>query len=121
VASVDRIPDKLYFRIGEASQVVGVKPYVLRYWEKEFTAIKPEKSKSKQRLYRRADVVLFCQIKHLLHEERFTIEGCRKKIAEPKVKEAVDNSGPDCIAHLKSEILAVRSMIQNHNQSNNGT
>jgi DNA-binding transcriptional MerR regulator len=114
VASVDRIPDKLYFRIGEASRLVGVKPYVLRYWEKEFAAIKPEKSKSQQRLYRRADVLLFCQIKHLLHEERFTIEGCRKKIAASGVEETADNIDSDCIAHLKSELLAVRSMIQNH-------
>ena len=113
MASVDRIPDKLYFRIGEASRLVGVKPYVLRYWEKEFSAIKPEKSKSQQRLYRRVDVVLFCQIKHLLHEERFTIEGCRKKIAASEIKDNIDT---DCIAHLKSELLAVRSMIQNHNQ-----
>ena len=121
MASVDRIPDKLYFRIGEASRLVGVKPYVLRYWEKEFSAIKPEKSKSQQRLYRRADVVLFCQIKHLLHEERFTIEGCRKKIAASELKEAADNGGADCIAHLKSELLALRNMIQSHNQINNGT
>ncbi len=114
MASAEKIPDKLYFRIGEASRLVGVKPYVLRYWEKEFTAIKPEKSKSQQRLYRRADVVLFCQIRRLLHEERFTIEGCRKKIAEPVEKEQPDKLNIDCIAHLKSELQAVRSMIQKH-------
>ena len=121
MASVEKIPDKLYFRIGEASRLVGVKPYVLRYWEKEFTAIKPEKSTSRQRLYRRADVLLFCQIRHLLHEERFTIEGCRKKIAEPVEEETKDKFDRDCIAHLKNELLAVRSLIQNYNQINNGT
>ena len=112
MASVETVPDKLYFRIGEVSRIVGVKPYVLRYWEKEFAAIKPEKSSSKQRLYRRQDVLLFCQIRRLLHDERFTIEGCRKKIAEPVETKAAEKNKSDCIAHLKSEILAVRSMIQ---------
>ena len=111
MASVETVPDKLYFRIGEASRIVGVKPYVLRYWEKEFAAIKPEKSSSKQRLYRRQDVLLFCQIRRLLHDERFTIEGCRKKIAEPAAEET-EKTKTDCIARLKSELLAVRSMIQ---------
>ncbi len=112
MASVETIPDKLYFRIGEASRIVGVKPYVLRYWEKEFTAIKPEKSSSKQRLYRRQDVQLFCQIRRLLHDERFTIEGCRKKIAEPVAVAKIEKTQTDCIARVKSELLAVRSMIQ---------
>jgi len=112
MASVETVPDKLYFRIGEASRIVGVKPYVLRYWEKEFAAIKPEKSSSKQRLYRRQDVLLFCQIRRLLHDERFTIEGCRKKIAEPVVTAETEKTKTDCIARLKNELLAVRSMIQ---------
>ena len=114
MASAEIIPDKLYFRIGEASRIVGVKPYVLRYWEKEFTAIKPEKSSAKQRLYRRQDVQLFCQIRRLLHDERFTIEGCRKKIAAPAEKEPVNKLNNDCITLLKSELQAVRSMIQKY-------
>ncbi|MCK5681825.1 MerR family transcriptional regulator [bacterium] len=116
MASVEKVPDKLYFRIGEVSRIVGVKPYVLRYWEKEFSAIKPEKSSSKQRLYRREDVLLFCQIRRLLHEERFTIEGCRKRISESK-RVSHGNLKTDCIAHLKSEILAVRSMIQSYKKN----
>ena len=114
MASVETVPDKLYFRIGEVSRIVGVKPYVLRYWEKEFAAIKPEKSSSKQRLYRRQDVLLFCQIRGLLHDERFTIEGCRKKIAEPVTRAETEKNRTDCIANLKSELQAVRSMIQKH-------
>lgn len=71
-------PEKLYFRIGEVARIVGVKPYVLRYWETEFSILKPDKSPSKHRLYRRRDVETLLQIKELLHRKRFTIEGARK-------------------------------------------
>ena len=76
------IPNKLYFRIGEVSDLVGVKPYVLRYWESEFPDIKPSKSKSGQRLYKRRDVELLLKIKELLYEERFTINGARKRLKD---------------------------------------
>jgi DNA-binding transcriptional MerR regulator len=79
------IPDKLYFRIGDVSRLAGVKAYVLRYWETEFPAIAPKKSGTGQRLYRRKDVELILEIKHLLYEKRFTIEGARKAI-EDRVK-----------------------------------
>ena len=72
------IPDKLYFRVGEVSRLVGVEPYVLRFWETEFSAISPKKSGRGHRLYRRKDVELLLQIKHLLYEKRFTIEGARQ-------------------------------------------
>lgn len=74
------IPDKLYFRIGEVSRLAGVKPYVLRYWESEFQSISPKKSGTGQRLYRRKDVETVLEIKHLLYEKRFTIEGARKAL-----------------------------------------
>jgi len=74
------IPDKLYFKIGEVSSLVGVKPYVLRYWETEFKEISPVKSRTKQRLYRRKDVELILKIRNLLYSERFTINGARKKL-----------------------------------------
>jgi DNA-binding transcriptional MerR regulator len=72
------IPNKLYFRIGEVSRLAGVKPYVLRYWETEFPSIGPKKSGSNHRLYRRKDVELILEIKRLLYDKRFTIEGARK-------------------------------------------
>jgi DNA-binding transcriptional MerR regulator len=79
------IPDKLYFRIGDVSRLAGIKPYVLRYWETEFPAISPKKSGANQRLYRRKDVEMILEIKHLLYEKRFTIEGARKAIqSRPK-------------------------------------
>jgi DNA-binding transcriptional MerR regulator len=81
-SAVPEIPNKLYFRIGEVSDIVGVKPYVLRYWESEFPDIKPSKSKSGQRLYKRRDVDLLLRIRQLLYEERFTINGARKRLRE---------------------------------------
>lgn len=73
-------PEKLYFKIGEVAKIVGVKPYVLRYWETEFSVVKPGKTKSKHRLYRRKDVETLLRIKQLLHDQRFTIEGARKAL-----------------------------------------
>jgi DNA-binding transcriptional MerR regulator len=71
------IPDKLYFKIGEVSELLGVEPYVLRYWETEFAVLSPKKSGTGHRLYRRKDVELLLRIKHLLYEKKFTIEGAR--------------------------------------------
>src|ERR1700720_4173009 len=72
------IPDKLYFRIGEVARLAGIKPYVLRFWETEFPSLGPKKSGTGHRLYRRKEVEMVLEIKRLLYEERFTIEGARK-------------------------------------------
>ncbi|MCX4244539.1 MerR family transcriptional regulator [Paraliomyxa miuraensis] len=74
--------DKLYFKIGEVAEIVGVAPHVLRYWETEFAVIKPQKSRTQQRVYRRRDVATLLRIKRLLYEERFTIAGARKQLRE---------------------------------------
>jgi DNA-binding transcriptional MerR regulator len=74
------IPDKLYYKIGEVSKITGVKPHVLRYWESEFREIKPYKSRSLQRLYRKRDIELILRIKKLLYEDMFTISGAKRKI-----------------------------------------
>jgi DNA-binding transcriptional MerR regulator len=81
-ASASPIPDKVYFKIGEVAEIVGVKPYVLRYWETEFPDIAPAKSKSKQRLYKRKEVEMILRIRDLLYKEKFTIEGARKRLKE---------------------------------------
>jgi DNA-binding transcriptional MerR regulator len=79
-----QVPDKLYYKIGEVAGIVGVKPYVLRYWETEFSVLKPTKTRAKHRLYRRRDVETLLEIKRLLHQERFTIEGAKKRLkAQP--------------------------------------
>jgi DNA-binding transcriptional MerR regulator len=75
------IPDKLYFRIGEVSSLTHTKPYVLRFWETEFPTLKPIKSKSGHRLYRRQDVEAVLQIKDLLYRKGFTIPGARQHLA----------------------------------------
>jgi DNA-binding transcriptional MerR regulator len=72
------IPDKLYFRIGEVARLAAIKPYVLRFWETEFPSLGPRKSGTGHRLYRRKDVEQVLEIKRLLYEKRFTIEGARK-------------------------------------------
>lgn len=72
------IPDKMFFRIGEVSEITGVKPYVLRYWESEFRLLRPNKNKSGQRVYRRRDIETALEIKDLLHQRKFTIAGAKK-------------------------------------------
>lgn len=76
------IPDRMFFRIGEVADIVGVKPYVLRYWETEFSLLSPNKTNSQQRMYSRTDVENALLIKHLLYDLRFSIEGAKKRIAE---------------------------------------
>jgi DNA-binding transcriptional MerR regulator len=76
-----QIPDKFHFKIGEVSRILGVKPYVLRFWETEFR-ITPAKNPSQHRVYKRQEVETLLEIKRLLYEERFTIEGARAKLKE---------------------------------------
>ena len=76
------IPEKPFFKIGEAARLVGVKPYVLRYWETEFRSVKPQKTRSQQRLYKKRDVELLLQIRHLLYDKRYTIEGARTRLRD---------------------------------------
>ena len=78
--TAQEIPDKLYFRIGDVARIAGIKPYVLRFWETEFGGLGPKKSGTGHRLYRRKDVELVLEIKRLLYEQRFTIEGARKHL-----------------------------------------
>jgi DNA-binding transcriptional MerR regulator len=76
------IPDRPFFKIGDAARLCALKPYVLRYWETEFRSLKPPKTRSGQRLYRRQDVELLLRIRHLLYDQRFTIEGARTRLRE---------------------------------------
>lgn len=79
-----QIPDRLYFKIGEVSQLTGVETYVLRYWETEFDELKPDKSKANQRVYEKRDIENILRIKQLLWKERFSIEGARQRLKELK-------------------------------------
>jgi DNA-binding transcriptional MerR regulator len=75
------LPDKLYYKIGEVAEVAGVRTSVLRFWESEFAFLKPEKSPTGQRLYSKDEIELIVQLKRLLYEEKFTIEGVKKRIS----------------------------------------
>lgn len=85
------IPEKIYFKIGEVCEIVGVQAHVLRYWETEFPQLAPQKNRSGQRSYRRRDVEISLRIKELLYDEMYTIAGARKKLQSelkepPKLK-----------------------------------
>jgi DNA-binding transcriptional MerR regulator len=85
-----QIPDKLYYKIGEVAKFTGIKTHVLRYWETEFSAIRPNKSRSNQRLYRKQDVELILRLKDLLYNQGFTIAGARKKLREKTSKSSAE-------------------------------
>lgn len=80
-----QIPDRLYFRIGDVCQLAGLKAHVLRYWESEFPPLSPKKSGSNQRLYRRKDVELVLELKRLLYDQKFTIQGAREHLQKRKL------------------------------------
>lgn len=83
------VPDKLFYKIGEVSRITGIESPVLRYWESEFKFLKPQKSKSGQRLYRKEDIGLILQVKRLLYEEGYTIAGARRYLLESRKKKGL--------------------------------
>jgi DNA-binding transcriptional MerR regulator len=88
------IPDKSYFRIGEVSRLLGVQPYVIRYWESEFKTVRPIRTRSDQRLYRHRDVEELLTIRKLLYEENFTINGARKQLQRMRGEDALAGQDP---------------------------
>ena len=112
------LPEKIYFKIGEVSEIVGVEPYVLRYWETEFDLLKPSKAPSKHRLYKKRDVELLLDIKRLLYTEGFTIEGARKKLREVKKEEKdqlklplTDQKYKSALIKVKKDLEALRKLV----------
>lgn len=113
------IPDKLYFKIGEVSQITGVEPYILRYWESEFKLVKPYRTKSNQRLYRKKDVESILKIKKMLYEDKFTIAGAKLKLKDSslQVKEKqlplgfVPQKYKEVLREIKGEILQIRDTL----------
>ncbi len=106
-------PDKLYYRIGEVSKIAGVPAYVLRFWESEFSAIRPGRTPSGQRLYRKKDVELILTVKQLLYDKKFTIEGARKhlKSKTSDKKDKIDTSYPVSLKELLAELRNIRDLI----------
>jgi DNA-binding transcriptional MerR regulator len=119
------IPDKLYFRIGEVSRLAGIKPYVLRFWETEFSSLGPKKSGKGHRLYRRKDVELVLEIKRLLYENRYTIEGARKYLdarsreasaaasspKPPRPPAVIGDPGGPALEAIRKELTAILQLL----------
>ena len=101
-ATAERIsmPSKMFYRINEVSRITGLKSYVLRYWESEFSQLKPDKDENDQRRYTKEDINLISEIKHLLYEERFTIAGAREKL-KAKNKANIIKIKPNPAVRLK--------------------
>src|SRR5258708_8208263 len=111
-ASASR-PPKLYFRIGEVAELVGVEPHVLRYWEREFRTIRPTKSAKGQRVYSRRDVENLMRVRELLYKEGFTIAGAKKKLlrSEPSSVETEDGAEGS-----PATTLAIAKPIDGHHE-----
>ena len=88
-----RFPDKLFYRIGDVTEITGIKPHILRYWEAEFSGLHPRKNRAGQRIYERRDVEFVLEIKKLLYEQRYTISGAKKFLARQH-KQAPKKSPP---------------------------
>jgi len=110
VASQAHIPDKLYYRIKEVTEITGLAAYVLRFWESEFSVIRPRRSESGQRLYRRTDIEAILEIKHLLYEKKFTIEGARKHLKK-RGSHGSRNARDPLIEQIRAELRAIRNML----------
>ncbi|MGB5305567.1 MAG: MerR family transcriptional regulator [Gammaproteobacteria bacterium] len=105
------IPGKRYFTIGEVSDLCGVKPHVLRYWEQEFPQLKPVKRRGNRRYYQRQDVLMIRQIRSLLYEKGFTIGGARQKMSGEDAKEDVTQS-QQIVHQVRMELEDVLQLLK---------
>ena len=111
------LPDKDEFKIGEVCDISGVKPFVLRYWETEFTELAPAKGAGGQRTYTKADVELILRIKQLLYEERFTVAGAKKRLAEEVTERApkpvkLDTKAANQVESLRRALKTTRRELE---------
>ena len=108
----DAIPDKLYFKIGEVSKLLDIPTYVLRFWETEFSRIRPKRTPAGQRLYRKKDVDLIFRIKELLYEQRFTIEGAKKHLNAPIRPTQKQPEAAPTLAEIRRELESIRKILK---------
>jgi DNA-binding transcriptional MerR regulator len=107
------IPAKRYFTIGEVSELCGVKPHVLRYWEQEFTQLKPVKRRGNRRYYQHHEVLLVRRIRELLYQEGFTISGARNRLEEgPDKAEHDADDLPSALPSLRAEIAGIIELLR---------
>ena len=107
-----KIPDKLYFKIGEVSRICGLPSHVLRFWESEFKKIKPRRTAAGQRSYTRKDIETILEIKHLLHDKKFTLEGARKYLNAGTKSDAQTQDG--FLTDLKAELKSIRDLLDDN-------
>ena len=107
-----KIPDKLYFKIGEVSKISGLPSHVLRFWESEFNKIKPRRTASGQRSYTRKDIETILEIKHLLHDKKFTLEGARKYLNLKTRPDSLPDKG--LLEELKAELKNIRDILDDN-------
>ena len=105
------IPGKRYFTIGEVSQLCGVKSHVLRYWEQEFSQLKPVKRRGNRRYYQRHDVILIRQIRSLLYDQGYTIGGARQKLSGEEVNED-NNQSQQIIRQMRGELEDLLAVLK---------
>jgi len=115
------IPAKRYFTIGEVSELCGVKPHVLRYWEQEFTQLKPLKRRGNRRYYQHHEVLLIRRIRELLYEHGFTINGARNRLEEPRPEREAAPGGtgktmtvpqPISPGNIRKELKSILKMLE---------
>ncbi len=104
-------PDKLYFRIGEVSEITRMPSYVLRFWETEFKKIKPKRTSSGQRLYKKSDVELILKIKRLLHDKKYTIRGAKQFLAAENGESEKTEKYREIIKEIRSELLIIKKFL----------
>ncbi len=110
-SELPEIPTKRYFTIGEVSELCGVKPHVLRYWEQEFPQLKPLKRRGNRRYYQRHDVIMIRQIRGLLYEQGFTIGGARQKLSGSEAKSDVTHS-LEVIQQMRRELESLLEVLK---------
>ena len=132
MAAETKVPNKLFFKIGEVCEITDTQPYVLRYWESEFPALAPAKNSSGQRIYRRRDIDTVLRIKQLLYEEGFTIAGAKKRLESelagrevtpaPKGADAaaempVEESGRSALRQVRDQLREILTLLDRNGKT----
>lgn len=110
------VAKKVYYSIGEVCDLTGLKPHVLRYWETQFSVLNPTKNRAGNRVYRQRDVEVVLLVKHLLYEEKYTIEGANQKLVDMRQSGDIEEErqevvAPDFIAGIKADLEEVRELL----------
>ncbi|HEX9885088.1 MAG TPA: MerR family transcriptional regulator [Longimicrobiales bacterium] len=111
------IARKVYYSIGEVCDLVGLKPHVLRYWESQFEVLRPTKNRAGNRIFRSKDIEVILLVKHLLYDEKYTIEGARQRVLEMKAsgeldEERADLVAPEFLAGMKAELRELLDLLR---------